>query len=43
LLDFNVVALGVHADECFRLANDTELKPGRELKIYLAEHFSVAS
>jgi hypothetical protein len=43
LFDFNFLALGVAPEECFRLANRRQLKPGRELKVYLAEHFSAAA
>jgi hypothetical protein len=43
LFDFNFLALGIPADECFRLADGDRLLPGRELKVYLAEHFSVAA
>ena len=37
LFDLNFVALGVPPEECFRLANGKQLKPGSELRVYLAE------
>ena len=36
LFDLNFVALGVSPDECFRLANDRHLEPGKKLKVHLA-------
>ena len=36
LFDLNFAALGIAPDECFRLANERQLKPGRELKVHLA-------
>jgi hypothetical protein len=41
LFDFNFQAMGIDADECFRLANEKELKPGKRLRLYFAEHYSV--
>jgi hypothetical protein len=42
LFDMNFLAFGVAPDECFNLANERHLRPGRELRVYLAEHYSVA-
>jgi hypothetical protein len=42
LFDFNFLALGVAPDECFRLADERRLAPGKELRVYVAKHFSVA-
>ncbi len=36
LFDLNFAALGVAPAECFRLANETQLKPGKEMKVHLA-------
>jgi hypothetical protein len=46
LFDFNFQAFGIPADQCFAHATDPEanpeeLKPGKECKVYLAEHYSV--
>ena len=37
LFEFNYLAFGIPPDECFRLANGKELKPGREKWVHLAE------
>lgn len=37
LFDLGYLAFGIPAEECFALANGRELKPGRELRVYLAE------
>lgn len=42
LFDFNFLALGVPPQECFKLANKRQLKAGKELRVYLAEHWSKA-
>jgi hypothetical protein len=39
LFDFNCNALGIPPDECFEVANRTELPPGRERRLTFAEHF----
>ena len=39
LFDFNFQAMGITPQECFRLANETELKPGELLKVHMAEHW----
>lgn len=36
LFEFTHLALSIPADECYRLANGRELKPGQELWVYLA-------
>jgi hypothetical protein len=46
LFEFNYQAFGVPADECFASATDPdahprELRPGKERKVDLAEHYSV--
>jgi hypothetical protein len=43
LFDLNFVALGISPDECFQIADIKRLPPGRELTVYLADHFSVAA
>jgi hypothetical protein len=43
LFDFNSLALGIDADECFWLANGRHLPPGQELEVVLAEHYSKAA
>jgi hypothetical protein len=43
LFDINFLALGIHPDECFRLANQKHLPPGKELKVYFANHYSVTA
>jgi len=40
LFDFNFLALGVTAAECFRLAHKKELAPGRHHKVYFADHWT---
>jgi hypothetical protein len=42
LFDFNFQAFGIEPDECFEFAFDRELKPGKYLRVYFAEHFTVA-
>jgi hypothetical protein len=37
LFDFNFLALGIDPDEAFKLANKSQLKPGRFKTIYVAE------
>lgn len=39
LFDFNFLAMGIPPEECFALANGKELRPGREMGVYLAERF----
>ncbi len=39
LFEFNFKAFGVKADECFELANQTELLPGEYHKTYVTTHF----
>lgn len=42
LFDFNFQAMGITADECFRLAySGRELRPGQFLTVHTPEHFSV--
>jgi len=41
LFDFNLQAFEIHPDECFQLAFEEELKPGKYLQVYFAEHYSV--
>jgi hypothetical protein len=36
LFDINFLALGISPGECFRLANGRQLRPGKELRVYLA-------
>jgi hypothetical protein len=43
LFDFNFLAFGIAPDECFERANERHLQPGKELKVYMAEHCSVAT
>ena len=40
LFDFNFLALGVTAAECFDLAHKKELAPGRHHKVHLADHWT---
>jgi hypothetical protein len=42
LFDFNFQAFGIEPDECFDLAFDKGLKPGKYLRVYFAEHYTVA-
>jgi hypothetical protein len=46
LFDFNLLALGVSVDEAWELAAESKesrvLPIGREMKVYFAQHFSVA-
>ena len=41
LFDFNFQAFGVEPNECFDLAFERELKPGKYTRVYFAEHFTV--
>jgi hypothetical protein len=41
LFDFNFQAFGIDPNECFELAFKEELKPGKYLRVYFAEHHSV--
>jgi hypothetical protein len=41
LFDFNFQAFGIDPNECFELAFEEELKPGKYLRVYFAEHYSV--
>jgi hypothetical protein len=45
LFDFNLLAMGVHVDEAWKLAAESKgsrvLPIGREMKVYFAQHFSV--
>lgn len=43
LFDFNFLALGVNPDECFALADKRRLRPGQELNVYMAQHYSKAA
>jgi hypothetical protein len=40
LFDLNFLALGVPAEECFSMANVKQLPPGKQLKVYLADHYT---
>jgi hypothetical protein len=40
LFDFNFLALGVTATECFELAHKKELAPGRHHKVHFADHWT---
>ncbi len=40
LFDMNFAALQVAPEEAFALAYGRELKPGKQLRVYLAEHYS---
>ena len=40
LFDLNFLALGISPQECFELAHDRELPPGRFLKVYYAKHYT---
>jgi hypothetical protein len=40
LFDFNFLALGIDPDECFALADEQRLPPGKQHKVYIAEHYS---
>jgi hypothetical protein len=42
LFDFNFQAFGIDPDECFDLAFEKELKPGKFIRVYFAEHYTVA-
>jgi hypothetical protein len=41
LFDFNFQAFGIDANECFEMASEKELAPGKYLRVYFAEHYSV--
>jgi|SRR6516164_2302874 hypothetical protein len=41
LFDFNFLAMGVDPNECFKLANKTEKFPGKHIRLFYAEHYSV--
>jgi hypothetical protein len=41
LFDFNFQAFGIDPNECVELAYEEELKPGKYLRVYFAEHHSV--
>jgi hypothetical protein len=41
IFDFNFQALGVPVSECFEAAFEKELRVGKYLKCYLAEHYSL--
>jgi hypothetical protein len=41
IFDFNFQALGIDPNKCFASAADKELPPGKYLRVYLAEHYSV--
>jgi hypothetical protein len=40
LFDFNFLAFGISAEECFELAYDKMLRPGEYLKVFYAAHYS---
>ncbi|MBP3954936.1 hypothetical protein J8F10_06530 [Gemmata sp. G18] len=40
MFEFNFLALGITADDCFALANGKHLPPGKELKVYFTMHYS---
>jgi hypothetical protein len=40
LFDFNFLALCIDPESCFSLANEEELPVGKQLKVFLASHFS---
>jgi hypothetical protein len=39
LFDLSFFALGVSPEECFSLANERQLEPGKKLKVYLARQW----
>jgi hypothetical protein len=41
LFDFNFQALGIDPRECFDLAFERQLKPGKYVRVYFAQHYSV--
>jgi hypothetical protein len=41
LFDFNFQAMGIDADKCFQLACEKEQAPGKHIRLYYAEHYSV--
>jgi hypothetical protein len=41
LFDFNFQAFGIDANECFEMAFEKELAPGKYRRVYFAEHYSV--
>lgn len=41
IFEFNFLAFGTPADECFALANGLHLLVGKQLRVYMAEHWSV--
>jgi hypothetical protein len=41
LFEFNLLAFRIDPNECFELAHDDELRPGKYLPVYFAEHHSV--
>jgi hypothetical protein len=40
LFEFNYLALGIGAEECFRCARQRELPVGKPLRVYLAAHYT---
>jgi hypothetical protein len=41
IFDFNLQAFGVEPNECFELAAEKELPPGKYLRVYFAQHWSL--
>jgi hypothetical protein len=41
IFEFSFQAFGVDPNECFRIASEKELLPGKYLRVYLAEHYTV--
>lgn len=41
IFDLNFLALGVSPDDAYRLASGKELPVGKQLRVYVAEHYSV--
>lgn len=40
LFEFNFLAFGIPAKRCFALADGKRLSPGKELRVYMADHLS---
>ena len=41
LFDFNFLALRISPSECFEMASERELAPGKALKVHYARHYSL--
>jgi hypothetical protein len=41
IFEFNFQAFGIDPNECFKLASEKELLPGKSLPVYFAEHYTI--